>query len=213
MTLTITNGLVTQLEAKRWLNLADASLDDLIVDDLVNTASRAVELYCGRQFTADANATARTYLAADYGTCVEIDDVWDAATVVLKTDSGQDGTFETTLTVSTQFVLEPVNGVLNGLSGYPYTRVRLVAGQLWPAAMYGRPQVQVTAKWGWAAVPAPVKQATLQVVSELWRRKDAPFGVLGGQEFGTIYLSPDSMRSVAALLRAYRSGSAVAAMA
>ena len=210
--MTITNGLVTQLEAKRWLNLADASLDDLIVDDLVNTASRAVEGYCGRQFTADTNATARTYLARDYY-CVQVDDIWDAATVVLKTDSGQDGTFETTLTVSTQFVLEPVNGVVEGISGWPYTRVRLVGGQMFPGAYYGRPQVQVTAKWGWTAVPAPVKQATLQVCSELWRRKDAPFGVLGGQEFGTIYLSPDSMRSVSALLRPYRSGTAVGAMA
>ena len=210
--MTIVNGLVTQLEAKRWLNLADASLDDLIVDDLVNTASRAVEAYCGRQFTPDTNATARTYLATG-SSFVAVDDLWDAATVVVKTDSGQDGTFETTLTINTQFMLEPVNGVVDGVPGWPYNRVRLLAGGTFPTATYGRPQVQVTAKWGWAAVPAPVKQATLQVVGELWRRKDAPFGVIGAAEFGTIYLSPDAMRSVSALLRPYRSGTAVGAMA
>ena len=206
--MTIVNGLVTQLEAKRWLNLADASLDDLIVDDLVNTASRAVEGYCGRQFTADTNATARTFLAVD-SYFVAVDDLWDAATVVVKTDAAQTGAFGTTLTINTQFILEPVNGVVDGVSGWPFNRVRLLAGATFPTATYRRPQVQVTAKWGWVAVPAPVKQATLQVVGELWKRKDAgPYGTIGSQEFGTMILSSDAMRPAAMLLSPYGRASA-----
>ena len=210
--MTITDGYVTQLEAKAWLNMRDASLDDLMVDDLVTTASRAIDGYTGRVFTTDSVASALTYVAYDRY-CLEIDDLWDTATAVVKTDSGQDGTYETTLTASTQYFFEPVNGTMMGLTGWPATKIRLVNGAYFPPAYWGRPQVQVTAKWGWAAVPAPVKQATLQIVGELWKRKDAPFGVLGGQEFGTIYLSPDAMRSVSALLSPYRTGSAVAAMA
>jgi len=210
---TITNGYATQLEAKQWLNMADASLDDLMVDNLVTAASRAVDGYCGRYFYPDQAATARTFLTTD-GYCAAIDDVWDTATAVVKTDSGQDGTYETTLTVSTQYIFEPVNGVVAGVGGWPAMRVRLVGGTLFPTATYGRPQLQVTAKWGWTAVPAPVKQATLQVVGELWKRKDAPFGVLGGQEFGTIYLSPDAMRSVGSLLAPYgRASATVGALA
>jgi hypothetical protein len=199
---TITNGYATQQEAKAWLNVQDASLDDLIVDSLVNAASRAVDGYCGRYFYADSAATARVYVADNYY-CVTIDDLWDTATAVVKTDSGQDGTFETTLTVSTQYMFEPINGVVGGISGWPATRVRLVGGTLFTSATYGRPQLQVTAKWGWVAVPAPVKQATLQVVGELWKRKDAPFGIIEGSEFGPIRLSADAMRSVTSLLTPY----------
>jgi hypothetical protein len=186
--------------------LNDASLDDLLVDDLVNAASRSIEAYCGRQFYPDTSATARTYSASSY-TCVYTDDFWDAATAIVKTDSGQDGTYETTLTVSTQYILEPVNGVVDGISGYPYNRIRLMAGGLFATPTYGRPQVQVTAKWGWAAVPYPVKQACRQLIGEMWKRKDAgPYGTIGSQEFGSMILSSDQMRPTAALLAPYGTG-------
>jgi hypothetical protein len=201
----ITNGYASQLEAKAWINEDTASLTDLIVDNLVNTASRAVDGWCGRYFYPDQAATARVFVALN-SYCVPIDDLWDTATAVVKTDSGQDGTFETTLTVSTHYMFEPINSVVGGIGGWPATKVRLVGGQLFTSPFYGRPQLQVTGKWGWTAVPDPVKQATLQIVGELWKRKDAPFGVLGGQEFGTIYLSPDAMRSVASLLTPYGTG-------
>lgn len=201
----ITNGYATQLEAKAWLNVNDASLDDNIVDALVNAASRAVDGYCGRYFYPDSVATARTFLA-DGTYCVAIDDLWDTATAVVKTDASQTGAFGTTLTVSTQFIFEPTNGVVDGISGWPATKIRLVGGSTFPIATYGRPQVQVTGKWGWAATPAPVKQATLQVIGELWKRKDSPFGILEGVEFGPIRLSPDAMRSVTSLLTPYGTG-------
>lgn len=206
--MTIINGYCTQQEAKAWLNVQDASLGDLIVDDLVNAASRAVDGYCGRYFYPDDIATARVFVATN-GYWVAIDDLWDTATAVVKTDSGQDGTFETTLTVSTQYIFEPINSVVGGISGWPATRVRLVGGTLFTSATYGRPQLQVTGKWGWAAVPGPVKQATLMVVGELWKRKDAPFGILEGSEFGPIRLSPDAMRSVTSLLMPYGTYSSV----
>jgi len=210
---TITDGYATQLEAKAWLNISDASLDDLMVDDLVNAASRAVDGWCGRSFTADTVATAQQFLATDMYLLELGNDIADTSTAIVKTSNGQDGVFGTTLTVSTQYVFEPLNGVVGGVSGWPATRIRLIKGAYFPTPYYGRAQVEVTAKWGWAAVPAPVKQATLQLVAELWKRKDAPFGVLGGQEFGTIYISPDAMRSVGSLLRPYRTGELVAPMA
>jgi hypothetical protein len=207
----ITNGYTTQLEAKAWINMADASLDDLLVDDLVNAASRAVDGFCGQWFYT-AGSSASEFRTFDRYVC-NTDPVSNPATAVVKVDYGQDGTYETTLTLATDYFWEPLSGLQEGISGTPASSIHLVAGRYFPQAWYNRPQVQVTATWGWAAVPPAVKQATLQVVGELWKRKDAPFGILGGQEFGTIYLSPDAMRSVSALLRPYRTGTAVAAMA
>jgi hypothetical protein len=53
----------------------------------------------------------------------------------------------------------------------------------------------------------------MQVAGEMWKRKDSPFGVIEGVEFGPIRLSPDAMKSVSSLLGPYRTGSAVVAQA
>lgn len=54
--------------------------------------------------------------------------------------------------------------------------------------------VRITAVWGWPAVPAGVKQATLLQASRLYRRKDSPEGVAGSDQWGLIrvpHLDPD----------------------
>ena len=44
--------------------------------------------------------------------------------------------------------------------------------------------VRITAKWGWPAVPAAVKLATLIQASRLYSRRVAPFGLAGNPEVG-----------------------------
>ncbi len=44
--------------------------------------------------------------------------------------------------------------------------------------------MQVTAKWGWTAVPANVTQAAYIIGAQLFREKDAPFGVSGVSDLG-----------------------------
>jgi hypothetical protein len=46
--------------------------------------------------------------------------------------------------------------------------------------------VQVTAKWGWPAVPPAVKQAAFIVAADLFKAKDSAFGVAGFGEFGAV---------------------------
>jgi hypothetical protein len=45
--------------------------------------------------------------------------------------------------------------------------------------------VQVTATWGWTAVPATIKKATLLQASRFYKRRDAPFGVAGSPDMGS----------------------------
>lgn len=47
-----------------------------------------------------------------------------------------------------------------------------------------RAAVQVTARWGWVAVPAPVKAACLISAAETFKLREAPFGVASFQDFG-----------------------------
>jgi hypothetical protein len=53
--------------------------------------------------------------------------------------------------------------------------------------------LQVTARWGWTAVPAAVKQACLILASETFRLKGAPFGVANMDQFGPIRVRDNPM--------------------
>jgi hypothetical protein len=56
----------------------------------------------------------------------------------------------------------PWNGIVNGQEGWPFFDLFRVGG-FWPYSR--RAKIQVTAKWGWAAVPSAIIQATLDVAS------------------------------------------------
>ena len=208
----ITAGYATLAEFREYVS-EDASQNDhdSNYEQCVTSASRAVDNYCGLppgRFLLDSAATARTYLAGGSWP-LQIDPIGDVATAVVKTGTG-DGSFGTTLTVTTNYIFEPLNAIADG---EPVTRIRRSDGQLWPTSLYGAPQVQITARWGWPVVPAPVRQATLQAAAELWKRKDAPFGVVQSVEFGPIRLSKDAMASVSSLLARYQTGVAAVALA
>jgi hypothetical protein len=206
----VANEYCTLAQLKTYLAISDVA-DDTLLTSMTTAASRAVDGYCGQWFYT-AGSSASEFRTFDRYVC-QTDPVSNPATAVVKVDFGQDGTYETTLTLATDYFWEPLSGLQEGVAGTPASSIHLVAGRYFPMAWYNRPQVQVTAAWGWLAVPDPVYVATLQVAAELFRRKDAPFGVVAGSEFGPIRLSADTMRAVSALLAPYRTGTAVAAMA
>lgn len=151
--------------------------NDPNIADAIASAERDVNSFCGRRFDADAAATARTFAPTNTALAI-VNDFWDTATLVVKTDEDSDGVFETTWTTSTDFELEPSNGIgPNGESGWPYWRIAAVGSKCFRLAT--RRTLQVTAKWGWAAVPADVEQACRVLAAGTYKRKDAPFGVAG----------------------------------
>jgi len=208
----ITLGYCTLEEFREHLS-EDATQNDhdSLYEQKIEAASRGVDNFCGLppgRFLLDSAATARTYLARDR--YAQLDPVGDTASAVVEWDTGGDGTFSTTLTPVTDFVWEPYNAIADG---EPATRIRLVNAGSFPVSFYARPNVQVTALWGWPVVPAPVKLATLQAAAEIWKRRDAPFGVVQSVEFGPIRLSKDAMASVSSLLSRYQTGVAAVALA
>jgi hypothetical protein len=186
--------------------------DNASLADVVEDAARAIDAYCGRRFYLDGTASARVYEPKG-GYTLRVDDIGDITGLLVKADYDGDGTFETTFSAA-QYELGPLSGGTDGIEGYPYTEVRLISTSWpWPAAPLRRGRAQITARWGWAAVPRPVYRAALIVGAELFRRKDAPLGVSGGADFGQIRLGNDSMRQVQSLLGPYRSGRRLGSMA
>ncbi|WP_432001227.1 phage head-tail connector protein [Streptomyces sioyaensis] len=184
-------------ELKARVNINDTN-DDAPLQDALYAASRFVERYTRRQFNDADTASARVYDPESAG-LVMPDDFSTTVGLVIKTDDDDDGTFETTWS-ATDYELRPLNGCRDGVPGWPYWQILAVDSREFPNVR--RAGVQITARWGWAAVPQPVKEATLILAEEIWKMKDAPFGVAGFGEFGSIRVRENP--KVAALLMAYK---------
>jgi hypothetical protein len=174
-----------------------SSTDDAFLNLAIDAAEQSINDLCGRKFTADGSASARTYRAQPY-ICVS-DDISTLTGLVVKTDTNGDGTFDQTW-ASTDYQVEPLNNLVKGRS---VNNLRAVGDYLFPVYGDGLASVEVTAKWGWPAVPDPIEQATLMMASRLYGRKASPMGVIGVGDFGPVRISR-SDPDVAHMLMDYR---------
>ena len=179
-------------DLKATLGLTDTSLDAQL-SDCLDTSSRWIDQHCDRVFYAQSTATARYFHPRD-AWCTPVDDFWTTAGLVVALDGG-DGQYSTTLTAS-DYVLEPANPS----TGWPQSRIVALNVAF---TCQRRPSVKVTAKWGWPAIPGPVKQACMIVATETLKlAREAPFGVAGFGSDGLIRVR-DNAR-VMSLLAPYR---------
>ena len=137
---------------------------------------------------------------ARWGHRVDVDDFSTTTGLTVKTDEGDNGTYDQTWTVTTDFTVEPANLNLNGIP-WTYTQIRAVGSKVFPTAGQ-RARVQVTAAFGWPAVPDAVTQATYELALDIFKMKDAPFGVAGFNEYGQIRVRENN--TVKMLLEPYR---------
>lgn len=197
----IINGYATLTEFKAVLDIpADFTAKDSLLERAIEGASRRIDGWCNRRFvpagTAAGSATARTFVPQSARVCY-VDDVANTAGFVLRTDTDGDGVFETTWAAD-DYQLEPLNDLSKGRPAY---RIMAV-DELFPMGNW-RAQVQVTANWGWPAVPHDVREACLLLAGRQFKRGDALLGVAGYSDLGPITVrsvDPD----VEALLRPYR---------
>jgi hypothetical protein len=135
----------------------------------------------------------------------DIDDIYTTPGFILKTSTFADGNFDVTWS-ATDVQLEPLNGYLDGIE-WSFNKLRAIGDYLFPTvnANYGEQAlVQVTARYGWAAVPSPVKQACIIQASRLFKRLDSPLGVAGFGDLGAIRVSRFLDPDMAQLVEPYR---------
>ena len=189
---------ITSDELRAFVGAVSSIIEPMLADACVS-ASAEVDSYCGRTFTSDTVVSSRRFnvVAPTY---VVIDDAWQIDTV--KTDSTDDGVFDITWSAN-DYEIEPLNGVSAGVSGWPATLLRSVGTLHFPAGR--RATVEVSGKWGWASVPAPVRQATLLLGAETLKAREAPFGVAGIDAMGAVVRVRQNAM-VAAKLNPFRRG-------
>jgi hypothetical protein len=173
---------------------ATTSEDDAI-DAAINAAESSINGFCGRSFVVPGSATAKVYRPTS-DVQLDVDDIAQLTSLVVKTDTADDGVYDTTLTLTSEYIIEN--------NAAPYRIIRRVDGSAFPRPRSNRPTIEVTAYWGYAmAVPAPIIQAATTYAARLYQRRSAVLGFQPGMEGDAIRISridPD-LRS---LLSGYR---------
>lgn len=199
----VVNGYCTEAELRTWMQDSGAILPATVLQDCINAASRGIDSYCGnRQFWADAAPTVRRYKVSE-SDVAWVDDISDASSITVKTDPDGDNSFSTVWAAS-DYELSPYNVDAESSVPYAYYRIHSMGNRFFPVNDFRR-TLEVTAKFGWSAVPAQVKQACLMKSNMLALRKDSPYGIAGFSEFGVVRINrvedPEIIRLLAPFVR------------
>lgn len=173
----------------------DALSDALLVRALKAT-SRGINDFCGRRFWQDPVVVTRTYRPED-GELAWVDDISTTTGLSIATDTNGDGTFSTTWSAS-DYQLQPRNANADG-PAYAWWRIAAIDRYRFPTAGL-RDTLQVTARFGWSAIPDEVNLACILRAAALFKRKETIDGVRGVSEFGVVRISTKRDPDVADLL-------------
>jgi hypothetical protein len=186
--MTISNNYCSVAELKAVLGIPAAdTADDSKMETVIMAVSRQIDGFTGRRFYTTSAAETRAYTAQDYNILFLPDDLNSLTS--LKTDQDGDGVFETTW-ATTDYTLMPKNASLDS-KPYTYIIPKPLGSYTFPSSIPN--SVQVVGKFGWGATssaPNQVKQACIIQSERIFKRKDAPFGVVGSGDFGTVSVIP-----------------------
>jgi hypothetical protein len=177
------------LELKQYLAIADQA-NDVDLERALDAASRKIDGECGRVFGLLTAQTRLYYPESAWA--VRTPDL--VAVTTLKTDPDGDQTFATTLSVA-DYELWPLNE-----GRYQEIRIRPSADDAFTPGRY----VQVVGSFGCVvdgAAPVEVRQSALLLASRLYKRAEAPFGVLQNTDLGQYTRLSQSDPDVVAMLR------------
>ena len=141
----ITNGYATLADVKAALRITD-TIDDVLLENSINSASRMIDQYCNRYFYSTASGEVRYFKALDAFNC------WiDDCQVVTEVRTAQSNpiTFNQ-VWASTDFQTIPANTYANG-AYQPITGLIAIYNYFFPTWQESN-LVKVTGTWGWATI-------------------------------------------------------------
>jgi hypothetical protein len=196
-------------ELKSRLSITDTG-DDHEIQLVLHAVTDWINTYCGRHFYQITEA--RTYRPDNVWT-LHIDDLVTATSVDLDYDG--DGVYEVHWVQDVNYQLLRYDGNYNkndmGIQR-PNNYLQVTSGNgtsnpaggqwlpwLWPFTRQNR--VQITGTWGWPQIPPNVSQAALIMAADMFKAKDAPWGIAGFGELGLVKTQASPM--IVELLRGY----------
>jgi len=178
---------------KASVGIAD-SQDDIALQNVLDATDTLIDLYCDRKTGFGTASETRYYTAEDFQ-YVLVDDLVSVSS--LQTDDDANGTYETTWTANTDYILAPRNSALDG---WPYTEIdtSVTWPRNFPKDVYLG--VKVTGVFGFPSTPAAVTQAAIIQANAVWASRTSPFGVIGSQDLGGILRQTRALHPEAALI-------------
>ena len=171
----------TDLETvKSMLGKITADDRDDLISAAITGASRMINQKCGRYFYADRGTSTRVFRARNRSYCDDYDQVLMVDDIATATGLSVTYGISSYTTLAT-FETGPDNAAARNQA---ITEIRSGAGWL-----YAGVKVQVTARWGWPAVPDEITTAAGLLAARLYRRKDSPNGIIGSADWGAIRVS------------------------
>lgn len=183
---------------KTRLEIEDGDHDhDLTLQSILEAVSRMIDNYTHRRFYT---ATETRYYTPVSRVEAFIDDCVSVTAVV--TDDNADRTYPSTWS-ATDYDLEPYNAALDGK---PYTTICVAENSTkeFPVVKKG---LKITGAFGYCTstnIPDPIVEACNLQSERVYKRKDAPFGVMGSADMGTVTVIPKLDPDVKMLLDPYK---------
>lgn len=175
-------------------NLTPSSMDELVLEQVIQGVSRWIEKFTGRRFYASSETR---YYSALFGNVLSVDDLLSITT--LSTDDDGDRTYETTW-ASTDYDLTPDNAVADA---QPFTEIRCAPDGEYSFPAGVKKGVKIVGSFGYCTIanlPQDVREACLLQSERMYKRKDAPFGLAGADSLGQMRLIVEFDPDVKALL-------------
>lgn len=198
----VVNGYCTLAELRTWMGDSGSILPTTVLEDAINATSRMIDQHCDRRFWKDASPTTRKYKVTEWD-IAWVDDIADASSVIVRTDDLDDGSFSFQWAAS-DFELSPYDSDVDSTTPYAFYRIHAIGSRSFPVNDYKR-TLQVTALFGWSAVPEQIKQACLMKANMIALRKDSPYGIAGFSEFGVVRINrtedPEITRLISPFVR------------
>ena len=157
-------------DVKEWAGVT-VSVPDALVQTCIDAVESVINADTGRTIAVTAtNASARVYQGKGDAVLPVHDFASTSGLVVVNNG---------TTVSSSNYQLEPLNGVTVAGMAVPYDAIRLIDGTTWYADPWGAARITITAKWGWgASLPSAYTPAVCIAVHDLLSNRDVRNGVI-----------------------------------
>ena len=165
--------IVSAMNFTEYIRNEIGSADATMIAQAQAAAESMVTQYCGRSFALTAAvATARVFGPSQmtaFRRVVRVNDFTDTASLIVSNNG--------TIVTSSEYQLEPLNGISINDEAVAYEQIRLLTQFWWTDLInLDKATVTITAKWGWTAVPAAVTEAVKLIGKDWVQQRDTKFG-------------------------------------
>ena len=187
-----------ELKARIWPDgVVPDDVNDTMFGSMITSVSRMIETLCGRRFFTTSVDETRYFSTDDPEYLFPNVDIVSITT--LATDSAGARTYGNTW-AATDYDLLPSNAALDST---PYYWIATT-----PNGSYSFPTlekaIKIIGKFGWTTQPTAVREACLLQAMRIYKRRDAPFGVISNPAGGDMRLLDQLDPDVQTLLAPYR---------